>query len=495
MNKSMCSKMALVVGVAMGLLMLLPANADWEVVGHGIRWWHFGSDVNPGCIMSWEVDEALMDRDPNSIHYGESFVRPCDALCTVYRDDVAIAEVRTEGREMTWFTDYDVVPGSNYVYRISACGEESSPLKVGCSFVFQSEVGADEVSFGPEGGREEVSVLVQKVTADSTSFAFWSNPTSSVEWLSAEIGEGWRTVVISAGPNDTEAAREGVVVIPCPGAECRITVKQAAHGAAEFIDEKDIVAPYDVPKAATLQGALYGGDDIVGIVELKLGKVSKGKSRVSGSVTTLDGKKHTAKSVTVTGIDGTAPATVSLEVKGLGTMTVAIGGAQFAGTLDGTYHVQSASVGGEWEGGTAVAAVEPGDLSVFAGTALADFLPTNEVATVKNGKWTFAKAAGVKWAKPKNGAALPDIYDEASRKGLVVDDSKGKTNLSGLKLTYTPKKGTFKGSFNVYALEGSGSATKLKKYKISVSGVVVGGAGYGMATCKKPSLAWPITVE
>ena len=146
----------------------------------------------------------------------------------------------------------------------------------------------------------------------------------------------------------------------------------------------------------TLQGAAYDGGDVVGIVELKLGKVSKGQSKVSGSVTTLDGKKYTAKGVTVTGIDGTAPATVSLEVKGLGTMTVAIGGAQFAGNLGGTYHVQSASVGGAWEGGTAVAAVEPGDLSAFAGTALADFLPTNEVATVKNGKWTFAKAAGVK---------------------------------------------------------------------------------------------------
>ena len=215
---------------------------------------------------------------------------------------------------------------------------------------------------------------------------------------------------------------------------------------------------------------------------------------MSGSVTTLDGKKHSIKSVTVTGIEGTAPAAVSLEVKGIGTMNVAIGGAQFAGTLGGTYHVQSAAVGGAWAGGSAVASVEPDGLSAFSGEVLSEFIPMYEVAAVSGGKWKFAKAASVKWAKPKKGAALPAIYDEASGKGLVVDTSKG-TNFSGLKLAYTPKKGTFKGSFNVYALVGTGSATKLKKYKLNVNGVVVDGTGHGSAICKSPALIWPVKVE
>ena len=179
-----------------------------------------------------------------------------------------------------------------------------------------------------------------------------------------------------------------------------------------------------------------------------------------------------------------APVSASLEVKGLGTMAVTIGGMQFAGTLGGTYHVQSADVGGAWAGGPAVAAVEPGDLSVFAGIVLADCLPTSEVAAVSDGKWKFGKAASVKWTKPKG----------AAEKALVVDTSKG-ANLSGLKLTYTPKKGTFKGSFNVYALEGAGAATKLKKHKLNVTGVVVGGVGYGVATCKKPAVSWSVTVK
>ena len=93
------------------------------------------------------------------------------------------------------------------------------------------------------------------------------------------------------------------------------------------------------------------------------------------------------------------------------------------------------------------------------------------------------------------GAALPEIYDPTSGKGLIVDTSKGKTNLSSMKLTYAPKKGTFKGSFKLYELQGSGRGTKLKKYTVNVSGVVADGVGYGTATCKKPAARWAVTVK
>ena len=265
----------------------------------------------------------------------------------------------------------------------------------------------------------------------------------------------------------------------------------------DAIDEKDIVAPYDVPKAATVMGAAYDGDGaVVGIVELKLGKVNakKGTGKVSGSFIGLDGKKLTLKAANADGIDGTAPATVSLEVKNVGTMTVKIGGDKFAGSLGG-WHVQSGAVGGDWTGRGATVGVDAGDVSMFAGTVLTDLLPNDEQATANGGKWAFKKAAGVKWAKPKKGAEPPEIYDEESGKGLIVDTSKDKTNLSGLKLTYTPKKGTFKGSFKVYALEGEGKATKLKKYTVKVNGVVVDSVGYGTAMCKKPAASWPVTVR
>ena len=263
----------------------------------------------------------------------------------------------------------------------------------------------------------------------------------------------------------------------------------------EVIEEKDITEPYAAPKAVTLKGVVYDGGDVAGVVELKLGKVNdrKGTSKVSGSFTGLDGKKITLKAATVENIDGTAPASVSLDVKGRGTMTVTIGDDRFAGSL-GEWHVQSDAVGGDGGNPKIGVVVEANDLSKFPGSVLEALLPDGEPFAVVGGKWKFAKAASVKWAKPKKDAPLPEIYDEESGKGLIVDTSKG-NNLSGLKLTYTPKKGTFKGKFTVYALEGEGKATKLKKYKVGVTGVVVGGVGYGEATCKKPAVRWTVTVE
>ena len=264
----------------------------------------------------------------------------------------------------------------------------------------------------------------------------------------------------------------------------------------EVIEANDIVLPYAVPKSTTLQGAVYDGDDVIGLVELKLGKVNanKGTSKVSGSVMTLNGKKHTIKAHSISEIDGVSSVAVSLDVKDFGKMEVTIGGTLFAGSM-GSYHVQSANIGGAWTERSATVTIDADDLSMFAGTVLSDLLPDAEQASVSSGKWKFAKAASVKWAKPKRGTAQPEIYNAASGKGLLIDDTKGKTNLSGLKLTYTPKKGTFKGSFKVYTLDGTGKALKLKKYTVNVNGLVVDGVGYGTATCKKPILAWPVTVR
>ena len=230
--------------------------------------------------------------------------------------------------------------------------------------------------------------------------------------------------------------------------------------------------------------------NVQGVFELKCGKANKqGVAKVSATLTALDGKKtsYKAQSVDVTGT------TAAVEFNG---MSITIDGESFTGgeAVPGGLSVRSSVVGGNWTEGTATATVDAGDLSAFSGTVLSGLLPIVEVAPVSGGKWKFAKAASVKWAKPKKGAALPEIYDAASGKGLLVDTAKG-ANLSGLKLTYTPKKGTFKGSFNVYALEGEGKATKLKKHKLNVSGVVVDGAGYGMATCRRPSVQWPMTVN
>ena len=251
--------------------------------------------------------------------------------------------------------------------------------------------------------------------------------------------------------------------------------------------------------ARTVQGAAYDGNNVVGIVELKFGKANmkKKNSKVSGSVTTLDGKKHAIRAFTLTGIDGAASKEVSLEVKDFGTMSVVVGDAAFAGSM-GKYHVQSATVGGDWNKGGAKVYVDMESASLPAGTQVY-LLPDGEPVVASGGKWKFAKAASVKWGKPKQRAGSQEVkmalFDANAGKGITVDTSAGKTNLSGMKLAYTPKKGTFKGSFKVYALEGEGKAKKLKKYTVKVSGVVVDGVGYGTATSKNPDLSCPVTVK
>lgn len=261
----------------------------------------------------------------------------------------------------------------------------------------------------------------------------------------------------------------------------------------KVINARDIWDPVRVSKAETLRGALYYGAEVMGIVELKLGRISKnGTSKVSGTVTTLDGKKHKIKANTLS-VDSTYAGSINLEVSGLGGMDLAVGSIGgvnvFAGSL-GKWHVQSANVGGNWTKANATAVVAVGDVSAFGSGVLTDLLPTNEVAAVASGKWTFKKAASVKWAKPKADQATFTPLD-AKGKGLIIDTSKDKTNFSGLKLTYTPKKGTFKGSFKVYAVQ----AGKVKKFTINANGVVVDGVGYGTATCKRPAITWSVTVE
>ena len=167
-------------------------------------------------------------------------------------------------------------------------------------------------------------------------------------------------------------------------------------------------------------------------------------------------------------------------------MAVTIGGTQFAGSM-GKYHVQSAPVGGNWSKGGAKAYVDTAAAALPAGTQ-EKLLPAGEpVEAAAGGKWKFAKAASVKWAKNKATQAF----------GRTVDESNGKTNRASLKLTYTAKTGIFKGSFKAYALENAaGGKKKLKKYTVNVSGLVVDGKGYGQATCKKPSGGpWTVTVK
>lgn len=251
-------------------------------------------------------------------------------------------------------------------------------------------------------------------------------------------------------------------------------------------------------KVQTVDGTLYKGDALAGTVQVKVGKISKkGVVKVSATVSLLvDGKvkKVTAKAVNVN-VGETTGSTDAL--KRVPPVTIAfkapIGEMTFEMEADGTFTLKNSSylmaearIGGALKSGTSgTFSMDGSDLAV-PGELQDDLLPNEESFSVSGGKWAFAKATTVKWAKDR----VTKEY------GLVVDDTKGKTNLSGLKLTYTAKTGLFKGSFKAYALETKNGKTKLVKYTVNVIGFVVDGVGYGEASCKKPAGgSWPVTVE
>ena len=108
--------------------------------------------------------------------------------------------------------------------------------------------------------------------------------------------------------------------------------------------------------------------------------------------------------------------------------------------------------------------------------AEASFSPNGTEIEISGTRWNVPRADGVRFSKDD---------------GWYVADDKEYGNPAGLKLAYSAKAGTFKGSFKVFAETDEGRS---KKYTATVTGVVVGGEGYGTATIKKIG-SMPVKVE
>ena len=233
------------------------------------------------------------------------------------------------------------------------------------------------------------------------------------------------------------------------------------------------VAPY--------VGAAYSADTPAAIVRLRCAKAATrglhaGTSRVSAVVTGLDGKqKRSSSAYVVCDYD----ATTSLTVNDWGTLSLTLGGEGFVGALGNGLTVRTASVGGDWPHARAVVDVDFGSgTGALPSGTLTDLLPTGSRAesfALVNGRWNFAPAAAVKYAKIRNPETKEETY------GLQGLSDPRKTNLSAMRLTYDSRKSTFKGSFKVYVLETAGMRPRLLKHTARVTGIVVGGLGFGRA--------------
>ena len=246
------------------------------------------------------------------------------------------------------------------------------------------------------------------------------------------------------------------------------------------------VAPY--------VGAAYSADTPAAIVRIRCAKaatrgVHVGTSRVSAVVTGLDGKqKRSSSAYVVCDYD----ATTSLTVNDWGTLSLTLGGEGFVGALGNGLTVRTASVGGDWPHARAVVDVNFGvGTGALPSGTLTDLLPTGshaEFFTLANGRWKFAPAAAVRYAKTRNPETKEETY------GLQGLSDPQKTNLSAMKLTYDSRKGTFRGTFKVYVLETAGTRPRLVKHTARATGIVVGGLGFGQAEIKNVG-TFPVSIR
>jgi len=237
-------------------------------------------------------------------------------------------------------------------------------------------------------------------------------------------------------------------------------------------------------KTQVVNGSLYRGGVLAGTVQVKVGKADKkGNVKISGTATLLeDGKtkKITAKGVKIALDEQNLVPTVSLPFKApIGEMSLEMADNGKFTLKNAAYEMAKASVGGDWGKTGARVYVDAGRVTALPAGTIEELLPDGEPVIPKRGKWSFAKAASVKYVKDK-------ATNEFS---LVIDDTRG-TNRSSMRLTYTPKTGVFKGSFKVYAIQDG----KLKKFTVKVIGVVVDGKGQGSAAGAE-GLSFAVTVE
>lgn len=239
--------------------------------------------------------------------------------------------------------------------------------------------------------------------------------------------------------------------------------------------------------ARRLTAAVLDDEDLVGLVQLKVGRVNERNNRVriSGTWIGLDGKKTSLKTAEkpVVEFDETA---VRLTGKGLAApIAVEISGNAVKGGMGDWVLDGSMRIGGALASQTPRVYVE--DFALGIPGELAELAPRGgEPFTVDAAAWRFAKGAQVRYGKAKG----------ATEATLQVSTANGRTNLSSMRLSYAYTSGMFRGSFRAYALVPSGRGSKLRSYSVRVTGLVVGGVGYGRATSTRPVAdVWRVCVE
>ena len=236
-------------------------------------------------------------------------------------------------------------------------------------------------------------------------------------------------------------------------------------------------------RARTFTAALYSESRPVGVVTLKTGKIKKnGTVRLSGFIQKADGTKLAFRPMSADGSFGRI--SVSLAVARGSSASIDVSNGRLSGSWNGC-RIAAATIGGEINRS---ATFDFGDMPESINGYCVNYPSESEPVAMAGAYWTCARPATMKWKKCppcKDGVCANCGYGS-----WLVDNSDGKTNVSGLRLTYNARQGTFKGTFKVFTWSPNGA-----KYTVHVSGVVVNGVGYGTASLKKAGKTWSISVK
>lgn len=297
------------------------------------------------------------------------------------------------------------------------------------------------------------------------------------------------------GGTETVIEDDIPIVTPAPSSGCVF----CGDGSSSSGGRSGSISTANWTKAMTWSTYIVNDEgNYAGTATITTSKISK-KNKVSVKIVfkTANGSKGTASKTSFTpDSDGTITATWS-KVKNIGAVEVALSPeGEIEGTA-GSYQFATEYDNGDddddgvFTHGEHFFSVDADDYDLDEDYSLIDETIPSEVSIVTSNskKWDCGKTPSIKYKKFKE--------DGETWYELVGLDDEVKTNYSGLSLKYKAKKGTFSGSFTVYATnEGSTEKKpKLKKFKFSVSGSISGEGGTGVATCKKLKATWPVTIE
>lgn len=205
----------------MALSLRAGANDEW----YKLSWAPWDVD-NPGCNMAfnceagWWVGLGLWTYGPKS---GDPY--------TVYRDGVCIASGTTTAP--TYFTDYDVVPGTTYMYTIESTFKgmfATISNNFTCAYIYGADLSRRELAFGATGGNSAekfvFATLYRQTAAGKTNISLFDATVScSGSWIGASIVDGGLNVWVT--PNNADDVREGTVTLSYKGCAWPINVTQA----------------------------------------------------------------------------------------------------------------------------------------------------------------------------------------------------------------------------------------------------------------------------